>query len=80
MTLKLTDTLSEILNSNWKKKPAQAFLFLLTGFLLSIFFLLNILVSQHPNGGWQTALGNISTTTMLSIVLVALVFCLIALW
>ena len=80
MILKLTRTLSTILDKNWKKKPAQSFLFLLTGFLLTIFFLLNILVSQHPKGGWQTALGNISTTTMLSIVLVALVFCLIALW
>jgi len=65
---------------NGIKKSAQPILFLLTGFFLTQFFLLNILYSQHPLGGWHTMLGNISTPTLLSVVLLALLFCLVALW
>ena len=80
MIFNLINKSRKIHNRFWNKVPAQALLFLLTGFLLSLFFLLNVLVSQHPDGGWQTAFGNISTTTVLSAVLIGLVLCLIVLW
>jgi len=68
------------ITKNWKSKYSQSFLLILTGFFITQFFLLNILYSQHPLGGWQTALGNITTQTLLSVVLFALLFCLVALW
>jgi len=64
---------------NTNKLP-QKILFLLTGFLVSQFFLLNILYSQHPKGGWVTLFGNISTFSLMTLILLAIIACLIALW
>ncbi len=69
-----------VLTKNRKKKTSQPFLFLLTGFFLTQFLLLNVLYSQHPLGGWQTAVGNITTQTLLTVALIALLLCLVALW
>lgn len=65
---------------NQKQKLTQRLLLLLTGFLVSQFFLLNILHSQHPLGGWVTPFGSISTQSLLSIVLLTIFVCLISLW
>ena len=76
----LTNTISSVLTKISAKKLPQLFLFLLTGFLVSQFFLLNILHSQHPQGGWVTPFGNISTLSLIVVVLLAIIACLIALW
>ena len=78
--LNLVHSVSTVLTKVRKRKLPQEFLFLLTGFLVSQFFLLNILYAQHPQGGWVTFLGNISTLSLLSIVLLAILACLVALW
>jgi hypothetical protein len=76
----LTYSVGSTLTKISAKKLPQQVLFLLTGFLVSQFFLLNILYSQHPQGGWVTFFGNISTTSLIAIVLLAIIACLIALW
>ncbi len=63
-----------------KAKPSNAFLLFLTGFFLTLVLLANFLYSQQPQGGWVTALGSISTSTVLSVLLFALSLCLVALW
>ncbi len=73
---KLTKKIKLLLNT----KPSNAFLLFLTGFFLAQVLLANFLYSQQPQGGWVTALGNISTATVLSILLFALSLCLVALW
>ncbi len=64
----------------WKNKSKQTFLLFLTGFLLSQIFLLNILLSQHPQGGWVTFIGNITTPTVMAVLLLSLLVCLVTLW
>ena len=78
--LSLTHSVSSALVKVNAKKLPQQVLFLLTGFLVSQFFLLNILYSQHPQGGWVTYFGNISTTSLIAVILLAIIACLIALW
>ena len=73
---KLTKKMKSLLNT----KPSNAFLLFLTGFFLAQVLLANFLYSQQPQGGWVTALGNISTATVLSVLLFALSLCLVALW
>ncbi len=78
--LSLIHSVSSTLVKITAKKLPQQVLFLLTGFLVSQFFLLNILYSQHPKGGWVTYFGEISTTSLIAIVLLTIIACLIALW
>ena len=73
---KLTKKIKSLL----KTKPSNAFLLFLTGFFLAQVLLANFLYSQQPQGGWVTALGNISTSTVLSVLLFSLSLCLVALW
>ncbi len=79
-TLSLIHSVSSTLSRITAKKLPQQFLFLLTGFLVSQFFLLNILYSQHPQGGWVTLFGNISTLSLITVILLAIIACLITLW
>ena len=65
---------------NQNQNLSQRLFLLLTGFLVSQFFLLNILHSQHPLGGWVTPFSSISTMSLLSIVLLTIIVCLVALW
>jgi len=67
-------------NASVKKSIPQTILFLLTGFLLSQFFLLNVLYTQHPQGGWVTPFGNVTTVSLLAVNLLAILVCLISLW
>lgn len=76
----LANTITSALTKVSAKKLPQQFLFLLTGFLVSQFFLLNILYSKHPQGGWVTFVGNISTFSLMIIVLLTIIACLITLW
>ncbi len=78
--LNLAHTVSTCLTKFRKRKLPQAFLFSLTGFLVSQFFLLNILYSQHPQGGWATLMGSFSTLSLLLVVLLAIIICLFTLW
>jgi len=73
---KLTKKIKTLL----KTMPSNAFLLFLTGFFLAQVLLANFLYSQQPLGGWVTALGNITTLNVLSILLFALSLCLVALW
>jgi len=73
---KLTKKMKSLL----KTKPSNAFLLFLMGFFLAQVLLANFLYSQQPQGGWVTALGNITTLNVLSILLFALSLCLVALW
>jgi mannose/fructose/N-acetylgalactosamine-specific phosphotransferase system component IIC len=63
-----------------KNSITQTILFLFTGFLLSQFFLLNILYTQHPQGGWVTPFGSVTTVSLLAVSLLAIFVCLISLW
>ena len=78
--LSLPHTVSTALTKISKRKLPQEFLFLLTGFLVSQFFLLNILHSQNPQGGWITPFGTVSTLSLITTVLLAIITCLVALW
>ncbi len=78
--LSLAHSVSSTLKRINAKKIPQQFLFLLTGFLVSQFFLLNILYSQHPQGGWVTLFGNISTLSLMTTILLAIIACLVVLW
>jgi len=73
---KLTKKMKSLL----KTKPSNAFLLFLTGFFLAQVLLANFLYAQQPQGGWVTALGNITTSSVLSVLLFALGLCLVALW
>ncbi len=75
-----TYSLKSALTKSWKEKYSQPLLLLLTGYFFTQFLLLNILYAQHPLGGWQTAVGNITTKTLLAVTLITLLFCLVVLW
>jgi len=62
------------------KISINAIVLFLTGFFLVQVLLSNFLYVQHPRGGWVTALGNITTSTILIVSLFALALCLLALW
>jgi len=72
--------LASSLSILWGKKSPRVFLLFVTGFLLSQFFLLNFLLIQHPKGGWVTFAGSMPTTNLIAVILLALIFCLAALW
>ena len=76
----IMNKLTKKIKSLLKTKPSNAFLLFLTGFFLAQVLLANFLYSQQPLGGWVTALGNISTSTVLSVLLFTLSLCLVALW
>ena len=61
------------------KKP-NAFLLLLTGFFIGLFFLAHIIYAIHPYSGWATSLGIVTTGEILIILLLSLVSCLLFLW
>ncbi len=75
-----TNTQNNVQNKNQNTKLQQSLLLSLTGFLLSLFVLLNILYAQNPLGGWVTPFGNMPTSVLLSICLFGLLACLVALW
>ncbi|WP_299872739.1 hypothetical protein [uncultured Cocleimonas sp.] len=62
------------------KKPSNAFLLFLSGFLFAQVMIVNVLYSRHPQGGWATDLGMFSTPTILVTFLAALSLCLFVLW
>lgn len=68
------------LKSVLEKKPSNAFLLLLSGFLFSQVMLVIILYAKHPFGGWVTSMGTITTPFVLLSFLVALSLCLVFLW
>ncbi len=61
-------------------KPSNAFLLFLTGFLFVQVMIVNLLYTQHPQGGWVTEFGNLPTVFVLISLLFALALCLMALW
>jgi hypothetical protein len=63
-----------------KTKPSNAFILFLTGFFFSQVMLLNILYTQHPQGGWVTEFGHLPTALVLFGFLFGLALCLITLW
>jgi len=62
------------------KKLMNIFIFILTGFFLAQFMLLNILYTKNPQGGWITPLGDIPTFNILIVCLFALLLCIAFLW
>lgn len=66
--------------SVFKTAPSNAFLLFSSGFLFAQLMLLNVLYTRHPQGGWATDLGIFSTPFVLIMYLLALTFCLVALW
>ncbi|MEE9327979.1 MAG: hypothetical protein V3U71_11890 [Cocleimonas sp.] len=62
------------------KNSINAIVLFLTGFFLIQVLLSNFLYVQHPHGGWVTALGNMTTSTIFYASLFALSLCLLALW
>lgn len=66
--------------SVFANRPNNALLMALTGFLFTQVMLLNVLHSKHPQGGWATEMGTITTHSILMVSLAALSICLVALW
>jgi hypothetical protein len=75
-----TQTPNNSQNKKQKVNFAQPLLLLVTGFLLSLFVLLNVLYAQNPLGGWVTPFGNAPTSVLLSVCLLGLIACLVSLW